>query len=77
MVQHGENGWLVPSEDPAALADAIERLGGNGDLRRGLGERARETVLNGFSRERMVRQTEELYGEMLKACPAGPIEVRA
>jgi len=53
LVRDGENGLLVPERDGAALAQALERLMQDEPLRRELGRRGRETVLNGFE----VRQT--------------------
>ena len=41
-VEDGVTGLLVPPRDPAALRAAIERLLGNAELRRRLGEAARE-----------------------------------
>jgi glycosyltransferase involved in cell wall biosynthesis len=41
LVEHGDNGLLVPPGNPAALAAALERLAADDDLRRRMGERAR------------------------------------
>lgn len=38
LVQDGENGILVPPEDPDSLARAIEKLADNNDLRKKMGE---------------------------------------
>jgi colanic acid/amylovoran biosynthesis glycosyltransferase len=48
LVQHGGNGLLVPERDVTALAQALERLIRDESLRRELGGKGRETVLNGF-----------------------------
>ena len=53
LVWDGENGLLVPEREETALAQALERLIQDEPLRRELGRRGRETVLNGFE----VRQT--------------------
>jgi glycosyltransferase involved in cell wall biosynthesis len=45
LLEGGECGVLCPPGDPAALADALERLRGDPALRRRLGEKAREKVL--------------------------------
>ncbi|MBF0247296.1 MAG: glycosyltransferase family 4 protein [Alphaproteobacteria bacterium] len=44
LVRDGENGLLVPFRDAAALADALETLAKDGDMRRRLGARARRDV---------------------------------
>lgn len=49
LVRHDENGLIVPVANAAALADAIERLADDPDLRARLGKRAREMVLEQFS----------------------------
>lgn len=49
LVSHEQNGLIVPVADAAALADAIERLVRDEDLRRTLGARARQDVLDTFS----------------------------
>lgn len=40
IIRHGRNGFLVPAEDPQALADALDSLMGNKLLRRALGREA-------------------------------------
>ena len=45
IIRHGKTGFVVPSEDPHALADAIERLAKNPKLREQMG-------LTAFSRVR-------------------------
>lgn len=42
LIAHGENGWLVPTEDVAALAAALDSLMDDDDLRTRLGMRAHE-----------------------------------
>lgn len=56
LVEDGTSGLLVPPRDPVALADAIERLADDGDLRRRLGAAARATVLAEFDAALNARQ---------------------
>ncbi len=49
LVVHQESGLLVPPRDVAALRSALERLLGDGPLRRKLGEGARERMREHFS----------------------------
>ena len=49
-------GIMVPPQDPAALADAIERLIVARELRRQLGAAGRKRVEEEFSVERVVSQ---------------------
>lgn len=44
LVRHGVNGMLVPVGDPDALGEALHRLSSDGNLRRSLGEAARDSV---------------------------------
>jgi glycosyltransferase involved in cell wall biosynthesis len=45
LVEPGHNGFLVPPEDPAAIASAISALAGDTALVRGLGENSRQAAL--------------------------------
>jgi len=51
FVTDGEDGFLVPPRDPAALADRISRLLEDEYLRRRMGERVRERAPNEFAIE--------------------------
>lgn len=62
VVRHGVNGLLVPPRDPVALADAIQTLLENPQLRREMGRRGREIVENEFSSEIVIGKTLEVYG---------------
>jgi sugar transferase (PEP-CTERM/EpsH1 system associated) len=64
-VVDGETGLLVPPRDPGGLARAITRLLRDPELRRKMGQAGRRWVEQHFSVERMVRQTERLYEELL------------
>lgn len=48
-IRHGRNGWLVPPEDPAALAEGLDCLLSGETLRARLGEQARETYETRYS----------------------------
>ena len=65
IVRDDETGLLVPAEDPKALASAIRRLLADADLRRRLGERGRQLVLERFTADHMARAFERLYAELL------------
>ncbi|HWS73475.1 MAG TPA: glycosyltransferase family 4 protein [Thermoanaerobaculia bacterium] len=64
VVRDGENGLLVPIRDAAKLADAIERLARDPELRRRMGERGRERAIAEWSLESVVAQTLALYPEL-------------
>jgi len=66
-----ETGILAPPDDEEALAEAITRLAGNPELRRGMGVRAREHVLARYSVDRLITDIDELYGELLERRGAG------
>jgi glycosyltransferase involved in cell wall biosynthesis len=44
LLREGENGFLVPSDDVDAAAEALRNLAGDPGLRRRMGERSRELV---------------------------------
>ena len=56
---------LVPVKDPAALADAIERLVTDPALRQSMGVKGRELVQREFAEPIVVRKTLDLYRSML------------
>jgi glycosyltransferase involved in cell wall biosynthesis len=60
----GETGLLVPPADPAALADAIERLARDEGLRQRMGEAGRAYVAREYRWEDNARLMEALYDEM-------------
>jgi glycosyltransferase involved in cell wall biosynthesis len=66
VVRDGDNGFLVPPRDPAALAAALGRLIGDAQLRRRMGERGRERAVAEFSLEHVVGQTLAIYERLLR-----------
>jgi glycosyltransferase involved in cell wall biosynthesis len=65
IARPGINAILVPPDDPEALADAIERLATDVQLRRSFAKAGRELVEEEFSSARIGRETVELYGRLL------------
>ena len=61
LVVDGETGLVVPPGDVAALRAALERLLGDPDLRRRLGDAARERARERFSWGRSVRSILDAY----------------
>ncbi len=59
------SGKLVPVFEPLKLSEAIGELLTNENLRRTLGENAREVAKEKFSLEKMIVETERIYIEML------------
>ncbi len=61
----GETGWIVPSEDPAALALAIEELVADPARARRMGERAREIAEERFTIDATIDAYLEMYRRIL------------
>ncbi len=66
ILDDGVTGLLVSPGDAPALAVAIGRLLENPALAQRLGQAARARMVNGFSMDHMVRQTEGLYRALLR-----------
>jgi glycosyltransferase involved in cell wall biosynthesis len=66
IVRHAENGLLVPPGNSRALAEAMEKLLNDPDLRRRMGLRGREIVVCEFSEEMIINQTLAVYQELLE-----------
>lgn len=64
-VEDGVTGLLVPPRDPDALRAALERLLGDAELRRRLGQRAREVASDRFSWEAATADTLAAYEEAI------------
>lgn len=67
LVEDRVTGYLVPTEDPGALARAIGTALADAATRRALAERARRLVASRFSLASMVGAYERLYGNLLVA----------
>ena len=67
IVEDGVTGLLVPSRDVSALADAIERLMQDPELRELLGDSARKQVREGFSEERYIGEHVALYQRLMRS----------
>ena len=65
IARNGVNALLVPPDDPAALATAIERLAKDRDLRMRYGAAGRRLVEEQFSSDRIGRETVALYDRLL------------
>ncbi len=65
LVFTGENGFLVPTHSPKALADCLMGLIKNEGFRREMGERARRFAETRFSLERFGTDTDNIYFEAM------------
>jgi glycosyltransferase involved in cell wall biosynthesis len=65
-IVHGQTGWLVPPNDPNALANALERvLNLDASERAQIGTAAMEHIAQHFTREQMIAKTLDVYREVL------------
>jgi glycosyltransferase involved in cell wall biosynthesis len=66
LIEHDRTGWLVPPDNPAALAEGLRRLITQPALRRQLADRGRVSIIEkGMTRQQMVRRHAELYRSIL------------
>ena len=65
MVRDGLDGYLVSAGDAEGAAAKLALLAGDPELRRRLGEAGRTRMLGRYSVERLVRDIDELYKELI------------
>lgn len=72
LVTHMENGLLAPEKDADGLAAAMEMLLRHPELRRKLGDRGREKVLNVFSLEKSAAAVWGVFQDALRSTDRVP-----
>jgi glycosyltransferase involved in cell wall biosynthesis len=65
VVDDGVTGLLVPVRDPHRLAAALQRLAGNGELRRRMGAAGRQKALKEFDQSRIIATTLATYERLI------------
>ena len=66
LIRHGVDGWLVPPGDEQQLADAIARLMDEPELRRTVGQSARERVKEKYDLKKNVAHLAAIYERRLR-----------
>ena len=66
IVREDDNGLLVPPKNAPVLADKLEMLIRDPELRQRLGQRGRERVVNEFSTDHVVQQTLNVYRSLFQ-----------
>ena len=67
IITHGKDGWLVEERSAEAVAAAITTLLNDGELRRQLGARARQTVRDRFSPRQQCSAVVQRYADLIAA----------
>lgn len=77
MVDDGVTGFLVPPQDPSALAVRVGQILADEDLARSMGAAARDRVVREFGLDVMVRRTEAALDEITgrNGTPAAPVRL--
>lgn len=66
LVEDGVTGLLVPPEDSSAIAAALLRLLRDPELSRKMAENGRKVAVENYSFERLIREVDALYTELLR-----------
>lgn len=66
FVQNGENGFFTTNLTMVQIGDLIIELCYNEELRKKIGAKGRETILNKFTLEKMGNEFEKLYKSLIK-----------
>ena len=69
-VKDGVSGFIVPSDDPAALSAAIIRLISNPSQARAMGEAGKNLVMEKFTTEAMMNKIASAYQNLLASDPS-------
>jgi glycosyltransferase involved in cell wall biosynthesis len=66
LIEDGVNGYMVPPNDPAALAERLDHVLSDARLARQLGEEGRKTILRDFTWTRVGEKLEHHYEALLE-----------
>jgi glycosyltransferase involved in cell wall biosynthesis len=69
LVEHMASGLLFPSDDDAALADALRLMASDGALREKCGARGRQRTIEQFTVPAMVRTMQDFYSRAAAKSP--------
>ncbi|MEM6795545.1 MAG: glycosyltransferase [Acidobacteriota bacterium] len=67
ILEEGASGWMLPPEDPEALADALERASAHRAEIRDLAEGAQRRIAEAFSLAGMIDHHERLFAQVFDA----------
>jgi len=65
LVVHNETGYLVPAGQPSAFADCLRRLIAQPEMRKQMGKKGRERVIEHFSVEKYVHGVDSVFKKVL------------
>jgi len=65
-ITDGKSGLIIPPNNPGALAEAILKLYRDKSLREKLGQQARKRVEKDFTMQKMIKELETFYLDLLK-----------
>jgi glycosyltransferase involved in cell wall biosynthesis len=65
MIFNDVNGYVVPHSDPQEFATAVIKILQNDDLARQMGEKSQQIAFEKFHRQRMTKDTEEMFETVL------------
>lgn len=65
IIEQGKNGFIVPAQDPQAMARKLTRLIKNQELRIRMGKQAREIAESKFSYRILVEKTIQVYDRVI------------
>jgi glycosyltransferase involved in cell wall biosynthesis len=61
IVEHGRNGYLVPLKHPEDIAERLLEFNADKEKMRSMGQKARESILERFSTDKIVDRYLEVY----------------
>lgn len=65
LVRQGENGLLVPPNNPKALADAVIKLVKEPDISRSMGKSGKQFIRQEFSVDKLLQEMQKRYHSLL------------
>ena len=66
IIEQGKNGFIVPAQDPQAMAEKLSRLIENQELRFQMGKQARQIAENKYSYQVLVEKTMQVYDRVIR-----------
>jgi glycosyltransferase involved in cell wall biosynthesis len=64
IIDHGNNGWLIPVNGLEELVQGLQILLGNAELRARIGEKARQTILGNLTLAHQAEKLARIYREV-------------